>query len=113
MSLMTILLSFMLLLGTSLKAEDVFYYSCEENKTTINIIKTNDQCDKGICEMSSYCKTNKGELYVNHLCPSQANEKCPTMIECLDNSAISYKQDTKFVQPNNNSNSETSNGISK
>ncbi len=114
MSLKIILSCFLILMAVTLNAEDVFYNSCDESKTTMAFIKTTSECDAGFCEMKSLCKTNKGEMYVSHLCPSKKNGKCPTMIDCLDDNSISTRE---YSKPQNtshdNMNSSESGGVSK
>lgn len=86
-------LSLALFLCVSINAEDVFYKSCDPSKTSANLVSTSRSCKVGICEMRSYCETNKGSMYVSHLCPSDKDGKCPAMIDCLDNSSIEIKED--------------------
>lgn len=106
-------ISLILLSTFTIHAEDIFYYSCDETKTKSSFVKTSDSCDVGICDMSSYCKTNKGEMYVSHLCPGKASSKCPSMIDCLDNSSITVSKIPKLSPTTNPSSNGNSNGVSK
>ena len=113
MSLKAIVIGITLLISSAAFGEEVFYYSCDAKKTISSFIKTSDQCNMGFCKIKTYCKTNKGDLYVTHLCPAN-NGECPTMIECLDNNKITHNSAEKLIQKNTDSeNNSSSQGISK
>ena len=99
------------LISLNLFAEEVFYYSCDSESTTFSIVKTNEKCNVGFCEMGSLCKTNKGEMYVSHLCQSLSDGSCPTMIDCLDDTSIDIKPALNIQ--NSNQFNKLPNGITK
>lgn len=90
------LTSLVLLFMFSISAEEVFYNSCDAEKTRFSLVKSGEKCSRGICEMYSFCKSNKGSLYVSHLCLSKNDGSCPSAIECLDDESIEIKKDEKI-----------------
>jgi len=92
-------------------ADSIFFNKCNDSKTSQIIITLPGGCGE-ICEMTSVCESDKGEVRVTHLCKAK-DGKCPDMISCIDDQSVIVKEEQEKDVQNNKPDYNSNGAVTK